>query len=304
MQIKLLSFSENYQSNHKKFTNFGTIKHEHRYVEMDLMTDALEILKETSRTFYIPISRLPRGLQEAVASAYLCMRAIDEIEDHPTLDNQTKANILRSVSLTLQAAVDGFTIDAFSREFGSHEKLLAEVTIRIREWALLAPETIAPRIWDATGAMADRMAYWAERNWKIHTESDLDRYTFGVAGAVGLLLSDLWTWYDGTQTNRTYAVGFGRGLQAVNILRNHKEDLTRDVNFFPDGWSAENMQVYARRNLVLAEAYTKALSAGPTLDFCQIPLSLAYGTLNALADGKEKLSRSDVLALIEQVTKL
>ena len=148
------------------------------------------------------------------------------------------------------------------------------------------------------------MAYWAERNWKIHTESDLDRYTFGVAGAVGLLLSDLWSWYDGTQTNRTYAVGFGRGLQAVNILRNHKEDLTRDVNFFPDGWSADNMQVYARRNLALAEAYTKALSAGPTLDFCQIPLSLAYGTLNALADGREKLSRSDVLALIEQVTKL
>jgi len=232
------------------------------------------------------------------------MRAIDEIEDHPTLDNQTKANILRSISLTLQAAVDGFTIDAFSQEFSSHEKLLAEVTIRIREWALLAPETIAPRIWDATGAMADRMAYWAERNWKIHTESDLDRYTFGVAGAVGLLLSDLWSWYDGTQTNRTYAVGFGRGLQAVNILRNHKEDLTRDVNFFPDGWSADNMQVYARRNLALAEAYTKALSAGPTLDFCQIPLSLAYGTLNALADGREKLSRSDVLALIEQVTKL
>jgi len=31
---------------------------------------------------------------------------------------------------------------------------------------------------------------------------------------------------------------------------------------------------------------------------------LAYGTLNALADGKEKLTRSDVLALIEQVTKL
>ncbi|MBW4434678.1 MAG: phytoene/squalene synthase family protein [Pelatocladus maniniholoensis HA4357-MV3] len=271
---------------------------------MDLMTEALEILKQTSRTFYIPISRLPRGLQEAVASAYLCMRAIDEIEDHPELDNQTKADILRSISLTLQAAVDGFAIDAFSGGFGSHEKLLAEVSVRIREWALLAPETIAPRIWDATGAMADRMAYWAEKNWKIHTESDLDRYTFGVAGAVGLLLSDLWTWYDGTQTNRTYAVGFGRGLQAVNILRNHKEDLARDVNFFPIGWSAENMQIYARRNLVLAEAYTKALSVGPTLDFCQIPLSLAYGTLNAIANGKEKLSRSDVLALLEQVNNL
>ncbi|MEA5502359.1 phytoene/squalene synthase family protein [Halotia wernerae UHCC 0503] len=267
---------------------------------MDLRNDALQILKETSRTFYIPISILPSGLQEAVASAYLCMRAIDEIEDHPELDNPTKAALLRTISLTLQAGVDGFAVDAFSLGFNGYENTLEEVTVRVREWSLLAPETIAPRIWDATAAMADRMAYWAERNWKIDTESDLDRYTFGVAGAVGLLLSDLWTWYDGTQTNRTQAIGFGRGLQAVNILRNHNEDMGRGVNFFPEGWSAANLHEYARRNLALADAYTKSLSAGPALDFCQIPLTLAHGTLDALANGKEKLSRKEVIALIEQ----
>jgi farnesyl-diphosphate farnesyltransferase len=269
---------------------------------MDLRRDALEVLKETSRTFYIPISTLPPGLQEAVASAYLCMRAIDQIEDHPALDNPTKAKILRTISLTLQAAVDGFAIDAFTVGLNTHP--LPEVTIRIREWALLAPESIAPRIWEATAAMADRMAYWADHNWQIHTESDLDRYTFGVAGAVGLLLSDLWAWYDGTQTNRTQALGFGRGLQAVNILRNHNEDVVRGVDFFPDGWSAQMMQKYARRNLALADAYTNALPVGPALDFCQIPLTLAHGTLDALACGKDKLSRSDVIALIEQVTNL
>ncbi len=271
---------------------------------MNLRRDALQILKETSRTFYIPINLLPPGLQEAVASAYLCMRAIDEIEDHAELDNYTKAKLLRAISLTLQAGVDGFAVDAFFAGFSGYEHTLEEVTLRIREWLMLAPETIAPRIWDATGAMADRMAYWAERNWKIDTESDLDRYTFGVAGAVGLLLSDLWTWYDGTQTNRTQAIGFGRGLQAVNILRNHTEDLGRGVDFFPEGWSAANMQEYARRNLALAEAYTKELPAGPALDFCQIPLTLANGTLDALANGKEKLSRSDVLALLEQLISM
>ncbi|MCC5653383.1 phytoene/squalene synthase family protein [Nostoc sp. XA013] len=268
---------------------------------MNLRRDALQILKETSRTFYIPINLLPPKLQEAVASAYLCMRAIDEIEDHAELDNPTKAKLLRAISLTLQAGVDGFAVDAFFAGFSGYEHTLEEVTLRVREWLMLAPETIAPRIWDATAAMADRMAYWAERNWKIDTESDLDRYTFGVAGAVGLLLSDLWTWYDGTQTNRTQAIGFGRGLQAVNILRNHTEDLGRGVDFFPQGWSAANMQEYARRNLALAEAYTKELPTGPALDFCQIPLTLANGTLDALANGKEKLSRSDVLALLEQL---
>jgi len=267
---------------------------------MDLYRDALNILKETSRTFYIPIVRLPIGLQEAVASAYLCFRAIDEIEDHQELDNPTKAKLLRAISSTLQEArVDGFSIDTFSLGLNTHENLLPEVSIRIREWTLLAPATIAPRIWDATAAMADRMAHWAEVNWEIRTESDLDRYTFSVAGAVGLLLSDLWAWYDGTQTNRTLAIGFGRGLQVVNMLRNHTEDLSRGVDFFPQGWSAENMQKFARRNLAMADAYTNALPAGPALDFCQVPLTLAYGTLNALESGKAKLSRSDVLALIE-----
>ncbi|MBD2778023.1 squalene/phytoene synthase family protein [Iningainema tapete] len=270
---------------------------------MNLCREALEILKETSRTFYIPIVRLPHGLQEAVTSAYLCFRAIDEIEDNPELDNLTKAKLLRAISLTLQAGSDGFGVDVFSLALSTQENLLPEVTMRIREWTLLAPATIAPRIWDATAAMADRMAYWAENEWKIRDETDLDRYTFGVAGAVGLLLSDLWAWYDGTQTNRTLAIGFGRGLQAVNILRNHIEDLSRGVDFYPEGWSAENMQKYARRNLTLADAYINSLPVGAALDFCQIPFTLAYGTLDALADGKEKLSRSDVMALIEQVTK-
>jgi farnesyl-diphosphate farnesyltransferase len=149
--------------------------------------------------------------------------------------------------------------------------------------------------------MADRMAYWAENNWQIQTEADLDRYTFGVAGAVGLLLSDLWSWHDGTQTDRTCAIAFGRGLQAVNILRNHAEDVSRGVEFFPPGWSAADMQTYTRRHLVLADAYTKSLPIGPALEFCQIILTLAYGTLDALANGQEKLSRTEVMALLEQV---
>jgi farnesyl-diphosphate farnesyltransferase len=271
---------------------------------MDLRRDALEILKETSRTFYIPISQLPAGLQEAVTSAYLCMRAIDEIEDHPALDNSTKAQLLRSISQTLQTGVDGFAADAFGAGLSSCQSALPEVTLRVREWAILAPETIAPRIWDATAAMADRMAHWAEYNWQVQTEADLDRYTFGVAGAVGLILSDLWSWYDGTQTNRTEAIGFGRGLQAVNILRNHGEDLQRGVDFYPTGWTATQMHAYARRNLALADAYTNALPVGPALDFCRIPLTLAHGTLEALANGKEKLSRSDVIALISRVVNL
>ncbi len=263
--------------------------------------DALAILKETSRTFYIPISRLPQGLLEAVASGYLCMRAIDEVEDDPYLPNPTKAEILREISQVLQSGVTNFNDKDFARAFGSYREKLPEVTLRLGEWASYAPPSIGPRIWEATAAMSDRMAHWADSNWEIQTEYDFDRYTFSVAGSVGLLLSDLWAWHDGTKTDRTQAIGFGRGLQAVNILRNHQEDLTRGVTFYPDGWTDEDIDRYARRNLVLADAYTDSLPKGAPRDFCRLPLALAHATLDTMAGGHAKLSRLQVMAVVAQV---
>ena len=272
---------------------------------MDFRNKALETLKQTSRTFYIPIARLPEKLQDAVASAYLCMRAIDEIEDTPDLDNQTKAHLLRSISLRLQEITDISSYDCIAADLISYQDVLPDVSLNIGEWASLAPPTIAPRIWDATAAMADRMAYWAEQNWQITTEADLDRYTFSVAGAVGLLLSDLWAWYDGTKTNRSQAIAFGRGLQAVNIVRNQGEDSLRGVDFIPNGWTSKDVQSYARRQLKQANLYIESLPKNsPALDFCQIPYVLAKGTLDAIAIGKPKLSRHDVLNLVEKFTNI
>ncbi|MBE9044464.1 phytoene/squalene synthase family protein [Pleurocapsales cyanobacterium LEGE 10410] len=274
---------------------------------MNLRNRALETLKQTSRTFYIPIVRLPGELQDAVASAYLCMRAIDEIEDTPDLDNFTKAKVLRSISLRMQEITDRDACTRVSVDLDSFADadILPQVSLAIGDWASLAPETIAPRIWDATAAMADRMAYWAEQNWTITTEADLDRYTFSVAGAVGLLLSDLWAWYDGTKTNRSQAIAFGRGLQAVNIVRNQGEDAQRGVDFVPEGWTNRDVRDYARRQLKQANLYIESLPKNsPALDFCQIPYILAKGTLDAIALGKPKLTRHDVSSLLEKVTNI
>lgn len=234
---------------------------------MDLRRSALTVLEQTSRTFFIPINRLPDRLQDAVASGYLCMRAIDEVEDHPSLDLSTKAKILRQMSVNLQQGREDSRAEDFAIGLEPWKDQLPEVSWRLGDWAMLAPSDIAPRIWDATAAMADRMAYWAERNWAIHTEADLDCYTFSVAGAVGLMLSDLWAWFDGTQTDRMKAIGFGRGLQSVNILRNHGEDQERGVTFYPQGWGNTDMHRYAQRNLALADAYTHSLEVGPVQDF-------------------------------------
>ena len=262
----------------------------------------IEVLQATSRTFFIPISRLPPGLREAVASAYLCMRAVDEIEDHDQMSPQDKAMLLSGISRAFQSANGKLSASAFASIIRGYQTRLPEVTTEIAEWAMLAPQPIAHRVWDATAAMAHRMAAWAESGWRIDVESDLDRYTFAVAGAVGLLLSDLWAWHDGTSTDRHEAVGFGRGLQAVNIARNRREDLTRHVDFYPNGWRDQEMHQYCRRNLALADQYTVSLPPGPVLDFCALPLALARATLDVLERGHVKLTREQVRQIVERVT--
>lgn len=269
---------------------------------VSLREEALRVLEETSRTFYIPISRLPPGLLEAIGSGYLCMRAIDEVEDHPVLDRHTKANILREISQALQSRVYASESNNLDIKTSPYLGVLPEVTIRLNDWIHFAPGSIAPRIWDATATMAERMAYWAANNWEIHSQADLDRYTFSVAGVVGLLLSDLWAWYDGTRTDRVKAVGFGRGLQAVNILRNRPEDMARGVDFYPDDWSEEQMYAYTYRNLAYADDYIVELPPGPAVDFCTLPLILAHKTLDVLVNGERKLSRSEVLQIIADAT--
>jgi len=265
----------------------------------------MKVLEETSRTFYIPISYLPETIREAVASAYLCLRAIDEVEDHPTMENALKAKILREISYTIQTSTAESTAEDLTPNWCGAEAQLPEVSLRIGEWLLMAPKDIASRIWEATAGMSERMAFWAERNWEIKSVKDLDAYTFSVAGAVGLLLSDLWAWFEGVKTDRHLAVAFGRGLQATNILRNRGEDKERNVTFYPPGWTDEDMQNYARKNLEGGEIYRQSLPEGSAaLTFCKIPHALAVATLNILQAGKAKLDRTEVTTIVKDCLKV
>src|SRR5699024_2954668 len=99
------------------------------------------------------------------------------------------------------------------------------------------------------------------------------------------------------------AIGFGRGLQAVNILRNQDEDYEeRGVRFIPEGWTRDDVFDYARNNLQLGEAYLKDIHTRTITLFCKIPLRLAIRTLKALESGKQKMSRNEVEEVVEEVT--
>lgn len=261
--------------------------------------DAMRVLKETSRTFYIPITFLQKELKETVAAAYLIFRAIDEIEDHEELNNDIKVETLMKISDLMKST---FHEGVYEQIIAPIKEKLPEVTVRLGEWVEACPKEPRAIVLEATSEMAFGMAKWAKANWQIHTREDLDDYTYYVAGLVGVLLSELWEWNAGVKSDRELAIGFGRGLQAVNILRNEQEDLAeRGVSFVPDGWTRRDLFQYAEENLAKAEEYVKLIEKRSILLFCRLPLALAHKSLKAMKEGRKKISRAEVEQTVEEV---
>lgn len=266
-----------------------------------LEKEAMRMLKDTSRTFYIPINMLGSTLKKTVGSAYLCMRAIDEIEDHETMEPSVKDRLLRKTSEMLRE--ETFDEVAYRELISPYGDILPEVTIRLADWIKVCPKQIVAKVKDSTATMATGMADWVKKDWNIKTKADLDDYTYYVAGLVGVMLSDIWKWHDNVETDHDLAIGYGRGLQAVNILRNQHEDFEeRGVSFIPDGWSRDDLFEYADENLAAADEYMKDIDNRRITLFCKIPLALAKKTLQAMKDGKEKMTRKEVETTVSEIT--
>jgi len=264
-----------------------------------LYKEAMQVLKETSRTFYIPITFLKNDLKMSVAAAYLAMRAIDEIEDHERLSNDVKFDLLTATSELLKETFDA---EAYETLLAPYADELPEVSLRLADWLTFCPEGSRKIVQASTSEMSFGMAKWAKANWQVHTREDLDDYTYYVAGLVGTMLSELWAWGADIQTDRDLAIGYGRGLQAVNILRNQHEDMDeRGVSFVPDGWTREDLFAYAEENLAKADLYMKDINKRTVLLFCRLPLALAHKTLKAMKDGREKMTRVEVEKTVEEV---
>lgn len=256
---------------------------------------AMNMLRLTSRTFYIPISRLVPPLQEAVASAYLCMRAIDEIEDHADLPSHLKKELLHQIRNLFVKPMGHTELDGLLLPY---KNILPQVTMELEKWLELCPESAKPIVIRYVSRMAEQMGDWTHRNWLIQTEEDLDAYTYSVAGMVGELLTELWAWHDATVADMSKAVAYGRGLQTVNIIRNRIEDGLRGIDFFPTDWGLLDMIHYAEKNLLIAREYVDELPVGPALDFCCLPLALAEATIRVVKSGGEKLSRENVMEIV------
>lgn len=249
-------------------------------------------LKKHSRTFYLPIQQLPPVLKETVTSSYLSLRAIDEIEDNPNLEIKDKVYLLNRISEIISED-KGCISEQLEKLYQPYNGQLPKVTLKLVDWIQLAPPGIQDRIIETVNLMSLKMSYWARREWTIHNAFDLEHYIYSVAGIVGILLGDLWSWHNGIQTDRGKAVIYGKSLQLVNILLNENEDKKRGVNFIPPEMSHQDLFELSQKYLLLGYSWAEQIQDTDLFKFTVFPLEIAKKATELYLI-KERLVKSDI----------
>ena len=85
---------------------------------------------------------MKRELRLTVGAAYLCMRAVDEMEDHEQLSNSVKESLLKETQSLLLAEGE-FDREQYAELLAPYEAELPEVTVGLADWILVCPEEFA-----------------------------------------------------------------------------------------------------------------------------------------------------------------
>jgi len=235
--------------------NTQTIQNKHLY-NQKLQSD---LLQGVSRTFALTIPQLPVDLGNVVSNAYLLCRAIDTIEDEPSLNFEQKKKYCdwftdvvdqksdpRLFSEALSPLLSDSTIPMEHELIQQIDKVL-EIT---RGFKKPQQEVLSRCI----HIMSEGMTLFQELDNKsgLNDLKEMDKYCYYVAGVVGELLTELFCFYLPHELNpkkekmMKLSVSFGQSLQMTNILKDIWDDQKRGVCWLPK-------DVFSYYNFDLAE---------------------------------------------------
>ncbi len=191
-----------------------------------------EILRRTSRTFYLTIRLLPRPVRDDVALAYLLARATDTIADTSTAAEGQRVELLRAARASLEhSAISGYRADDWMRQQRdpAERQLLSELPT-LWQRMHVSPDR---RISAVLDKILEGQIFDLERfspGAPPLDDAELERYTYLVAGSVGEFWTDLCATRlgdfarDPIEMMRQRARHYGQALQLVNILRDRRMD--------------------------------------------------------------------------------
>lgn len=208
------------------------------------------LLRDVSRSFYLTLRILPRPIRHQIGLAYLLARATDTIADTELVYLPQRLEALHLLRDRISGASDTpVNFDLIAQQQGSaSERILLE---RVEGAIFLLNELpdgdkkLVREVLEiiTSGQQLDlqRFAHaTSSRIIPLQTDSELDDYTYRVAGCVG----EFWTkmclahftvdsMLDRYQLIQN-GIRFGKGLQLVNILRDLSTDLLKGRCYIPE----------------------------------------------------------------------
>lgn len=208
-----------------------------------------ELLKQTSRSFYLTLRVLPPAVRPQIGLAYLLARTADTIADTEIIPVAARLAALQQLRGRMLGTNDtALNFGALAQSQGlSAERILLE---RVEEsLALLGGAgskdlSLLRQVLDTitSGQELDLQRFAGasvENIIALRNDAELDDYTYRVAGCVG----EFWTRMCRThlfpgarlddQAFLANAVRFGKGLQLVNVLRDLPLDLRQGRCYLP-----------------------------------------------------------------------
>jgi farnesyl-diphosphate farnesyltransferase len=208
-----------------------------------------DLLKATSRSFYLTLRVLPARVRPQIGLAYLLARTTDTIADTelvPPAQRLDALQKLRERILGQNSAPLNFGEMAQKQNLSAEKLLLEKVEDSLAELQNFS-ETDQKLIRDVlttitSGQELDLKRFGnssAEKIIALQTEAELDDYTYRVAGCVGGFWTKICRAHlfphakiDDTQFIAD-GIRFGKGLQLVNILRDLPADLKNGRCYLP-----------------------------------------------------------------------
>jgi len=191
----------------------------------ELVEDAREAIARGSKSFAFASKLFGRATRERAWLLYAWCRRCDDIADGQELggrlgDQEDAENRIQAIRVLTQRALDGQpTADPAFDAFGQ-----------------VAQEA------GLTGEMADDVIDGFEldaEGWQPHTEADLMRYCYHVAGAVGVMMGRVMGVPASDVATLDRACDLGIAFQLANIARDMSEDDAAGRCYLPLEWLAE-----------------------------------------------------------------
>jgi len=208
-----------------------------------------ELLRATSRSFYLTLRVLPGAIRPQIALAYLLARTADTIADTEIVPLEQRLDALQKLRerIPAQYAAPLNFGDLAARQGSPPEKLLLEnvgSSLSAMQHFLEEDRKLIARVLTiiTSGQELDLRRFTGSSAVKIialETAFELDDYTFRVAGCVGEFWTRLCRAHLFPQARLEDSgliadgIRFGKGLQLVNILRDLPADLKKGRCYLP-----------------------------------------------------------------------